>query len=1151
MEVIMRRALLFLLATFSILYGTVTEQVYRFPTPSFTTDSHGYQVPIIAGTMNSAPAGSPLLPYRTVNLILPPGEAATSIEVVCDKWIPVREPINLAPAQPARRYSDTTPARWIIDESQYRNAEYPATAYGTLTTRYQNGFALAQTVITPFRWHPVDHSLEYCPEMTVRIVSTPDDKAWQALNNLTSHIDMAQSVKHNADNPSAASAYSLRDTRPDDYDVLIITRPAFHEGLQPLVDLYTREGLRVQVTNMTDVIAGNEGRDHPERLRNYLISQYQQYGIRFVLLAGDVDTVPYRGFFCGVQSSDYITDDAIPADLYYSALDGSWNDNDNDLWGEIGEDDLAPELAVGRLPVETTTELVNLVWKIYLYQTEPVQDELNRPILLGEKLLDDPFTLGSDYLNLLVGSHDDNGYTTDGIPEDSGYVTLYDTASYEYTRSEMLSLLNDGGSFIHHVGHANFNYLMRLPMDDIDGQMFSPLDGVEHNLPLLYTHGCICGAFDVDCIAETMLTLPNFISGFVGNSRYGWFNEGQTEGPSPHLHREFVNALYGLRENRLGEAHRLSKAASAPFVNAPGQWEEGALRWCFYDNNVLGDPVLAVWTGIPAPVTVSYPTTIPTGAVSLPVEVTSTGDNTGLTCAVSMNGVVLGCALTDATGSASIAFDTPPAISGTAELTISGYNRLLTSCPVYIVADSTAFLILDSNPEISISVGEPANLPVTIENIGALSTGLLTATLVSSDPNIQWTPDTLSIPTIASGESHSIENAFSLTVSVETTDATVFRLTLNLTNDTGDSWEFPLSVHALAPRLTVCPGSFIETGDTAGILEPGETGVYRVPVMNTGHNVAESVSIQVTTADPNLAVGTELYNCGQLQPNSTHSFDIPVTLSDTTQDGDATGFYMTICDSLKTFRARVILTIGGITDDLRNFTTLPYLFEGAADWYIDAESTEGFCARSGVIDNNQRSVLTVTLDNLSAGQIGFYRKVSCEDAESDDGDRLVFSIDGTELDRWDGETDWAQTAYSFTGGTHTFSWEYVKNDGGFAGSDCAWIDNITLPSLFTVPNGPGTSAPAQTELFANAPNPFNPETRIDFTLALTGSVTLTIYDLRGRKIRSLINGLLPRGAHSVSWNGTDDRGRSVSSGVYMYRLQSGEVQLTRKCVLMK
>jgi len=95
------------------------------------------------------------------------------------------------------------------------------------------------------------------------------------------------------------------------------------------------------------------------------------------------------------------------------------------------------------------------------------------------------------------------------------------------------------------------------------------------------------------------------------------------------------------------------------------------------------------------------------------------------------------------------------------------------------------------------------------------------------------------------------------------------------------------------------------------------------------------------------------------------------------------------------------------------------------------------------------------------------------------------------------------------------------------------------------------SVPLVFELAQNHPNPFNPKTTLRFSVRRGGQVRLTIHDLRGRLVRTLIEGVQPAGWHAVDWNGTDNRGRSVPTGVYFSRLQAfegvktGKLQLTR------
>ncbi|MDY6992880.1 MAG: FlgD immunoglobulin-like domain containing protein [Pseudomonadota bacterium] len=86
----------------------------------------------------------------------------------------------------------------------------------------------------------------------------------------------------------------------------------------------------------------------------------------------------------------------------------------------------------------------------------------------------------------------------------------------------------------------------------------------------------------------------------------------------------------------------------------------------------------------------------------------------------------------------------------------------------------------------------------------------------------------------------------------------------------------------------------------------------------------------------------------------------------------------------------------------------------------------------------------------------------------------------------------------------------------------------------------------------NYPNPFNPSTNISFSLPAEAEIKLNIYNIKGQKVKTLSNSVYPQGNHNVMWNGRDDNGQPVGSGVYFYRLQvDGKTRATRKCLLLK
>jgi len=93
--------------------------------------------------------------------------------------------------------------------------------------------------------------------------------------------------------------------------------------------------------------------------------------------------------------------------------------------------------------------------------------------------------------------------------------------------------------------------------------------------------------------------------------------------------------------------------------------------------------------------------------------------------------------------------------------------------------------------------------------------------------------------------------------------------------------------------------------------------------------------------------------------------------------------------------------------------------------------------------------------------------------------------------------------------------------------------------------------PKQYSLSQNRPNPFNPVTTIHYDLPEQSQVTLMIYDIRGREIRELVNNTQDAGYKSVIWDGTDEFGRSVGTGIYLYQIQAGDFTQTRKMLLLK
>jgi len=93
--------------------------------------------------------------------------------------------------------------------------------------------------------------------------------------------------------------------------------------------------------------------------------------------------------------------------------------------------------------------------------------------------------------------------------------------------------------------------------------------------------------------------------------------------------------------------------------------------------------------------------------------------------------------------------------------------------------------------------------------------------------------------------------------------------------------------------------------------------------------------------------------------------------------------------------------------------------------------------------------------------------------------------------------------------------------------------------------------PTKFALNQNYPNPFNPTTEISYDLPKTTHVRLTVYNMLGQKVATLIDAKMPAGSYQATWNGKDEFGRHVGSGLYIYQLEAGSFKATKKMLLMK
>ena len=111
-------------------------------------------------------------------------------------------------------------------------------------------------------------------------------------------------------------------------------------------------------------------------------------------------------------------------------------------------------------------------------------------------------------------------------------------------------------------------------------------------------------------------------------------------------------------------------------------------------------------------------------------------------------------------------------------------------------------------------------------------------------------------------------------------------------------------------------------------------------------------------------------------------------------------------------------------------------------------------------------------------------------------------------------------------------------------------DNLYHKEFTKIEKNKSKVLPKTISLWQNYPNPFNPETAIRFELPTQSFVKIEVYNTLGQTIRTLLAEQKPAGIHIIKWDGKDDQGKNVSSGVYFYSLETGDFREVKKMVLL-
>jgi len=236
---------------------------------------------------------------------------------------------------------------------------------------------------------------------------------------------------------------------------------------------------------------------------------------------------------------------------------------------------------------------------------------------------------------------------------------------------------------------------------------------------------------------------------------------------------------------------------------------------------------------------------------------------------------------------------------------------------------------------------------------------------------------------------------------------------------------------------------------------------------------------------------------------------------------------------------------------------------GVACWVTGAA---GGPASSNDVDGGQTTLLSPVFDlsGATAVEIQYWRYYTNNAGPWPDQDYWVVDITNDGGQTWSSventnqsDTTWQQVTidvFDHFAQPDQVQLRFVASDEGGGSLVEAMVDDFTLVGVFdTILSADDTTPGLELsfDLAQNHPNPFNPQTKVSFTLERAGLASLQVFDTRGRLVRTLVHEGLAAGQHEVDWRGDDQLGRPVASGVYFYRLESGDQRASRRMLLVK
>lgn len=1005
-----------------------------------------YSVLEMDGFYQSSTVGHPSLPVLSKMIEIPLCADVQVTVTASESKVYTSEELGIEhsvfPVQQPQRKSDTVRHAIVRNEQVYATNSFVG---DPVVSVHKVGVArdrnLATVVFSPVQYNPVTGEVLYYSQVDVTITFVDADVA---ATNL---------MKERYHSPAFGIGTETLNVLPSPKDVntsapvrmLIVSHHMFRGHLDSYIEWKQRKGFLVTVA-YTDSIGTTT-----TSIRDYILQQYedateQSPAPTYLLLVGDVAQVPAFNSRCTSIDNQHVTD------LYYS----TWTDGDN-----------IPDCYYGRFSATSIAHLNAQVEKTLMYEQYTFEDPtfLDKAVLVAgvdaASPSDNGYQYGDPALDYVSKFYvnGDNGYSqviyyknnTTINPNASNVEVRYNGGYNNSSQSAALrQLYNQGAGWINYSAHGYWN---EWSMPEFTVAHANSMSNTQ-KFGFMIGNCCLSSQFNMaQCLAEAVLRRGNYCGAvsYIGgsNSTYWGHDFCWTVGARSSIGANMALSYNASRKGVYDRLFHTHNESFSDWYNTAGsmivagnmaveQYTTNAgfrlYYWEIY--HVMGDPSVMPWLTQADSMVVDVPHVL-SGATEVAVSsvpyayvaLTTDGGST-----------LLGAAYSDAQGNA-VVNTSVPLVPGSYEVAVTAQQYRPVFTPLNVISPDGPFVVITEVRASDCIAGDTSSVDVVAVNLGTESASGVNATVSFTHPDAEMLTSSYYIGQMAPGDTVEIEGHFLMAVRPYVANGTVIPVTSQVEWSGCDSPSAKsTSVYVKAPAIDV------DFTLSEAVLTPGDSIVVTARLANEGQAAMRYGELSLTTSFPMAQVTTQPYTNFSVVVNGNQQRNFTVRVDENMPENSEVTFYLVFRNEKYCVVDSVTLRCGDpVVEDFESGNFSSYAWEqGTYPWQIvtDQSYSPSKSARSKVsLGNSCVSEFSIDLNVTVADTISFYYKVSSEAGY----DKFKFYLDDDVVLTESGDVDWRRFACLVPAGNHTIKFAYSKDGSVSSGSDCVWVDDITLP----------------------------------------------------------------------------------------------------------